>query len=75
VTRAHLHDDLRSVAAADLFDASRLDHLAYLLVVRHGFELDMGVFGVRALDLDLPGRELEVEPNVARCVERLAPHR
>jgi hypothetical protein len=74
VTCAHLDDHLVSVAAPDLFDASGLDHLTHLLVARHGFELDLRIVRLGALDLDLPCRKLEVEPDVTRCEERLAAH-
>jgi hypothetical protein len=72
VTRADLDDHLMSVAAADGFDAGGLGHLAHLLVVRDRFEHDLRVVSLGARDLDLPRRELEVEPHVSGCEERLA---
>ena len=69
-----LDHDLVSVPAADQLDASVVDEVADGIVVGDRLELDMGLVRLCRLELDLPGRDLEVQPDGAGSGERLAAH-
>ena len=62
----HLDDDLVAVPAAEELDPSLMDELADAIVVRERLELDVRLFRVGGLDLDLPRGNLEVEPDRPR---------